>query len=41
MHIENIEVKDKMVLSRVIGHPEIKGSEGWVIGHECFICSRW
>ena len=30
-----------MILSKQLGHPEIKNSKHWKITNECFICDKW
>ena len=30
-----------LILSKQLGHPEIRNSKHWKISNECFMCDKW
>ncbi|CDW81533.1 UNKNOWN [Stylonychia lemnae] len=41
IYLDDLPNKERLVLSRILGYPEIIGSEQWTLRRECFICQRW
>ena len=38
---EFVASHENFILSRVLGHPEIPGSDRWTVSKECYMCGRW
>lgn len=36
-----VQMSERLIISRVLGHPEITGSEKWIEGETCWICQKF
>ena len=39
--MSNTDIKDELIISRILGHPEIADSDRWMVSRNCYICERW